>query len=241
MRADVFLVEQGYAKSRSEAQAAIKAGLVKADGRLLARPSQAIATASRIEYRKPHPFVSRAGTKLAFALDHFHLSPRGRICLDLGASTGGFTQVLLERGAARVYAFDVGRGQMEESIAGDPRVVSREGINARDLCAADLPEPVGTLTADLSFISLKLALKPALSLVQAGAWAILLVKPQFEVGRSRVGKGGIVRAAAMREAALQDMVGFIAGKAGWHVLGSVESPIQGGDGNIEYLLAASKA
>ncbi len=141
MRADVFLVEQGYAKSRSEAQAAIKAGLVKAGGALLSKSSQAVALGASIEYRKPHPFVSRAGGKLAAGLDHFHLSPQGRVCLDLGASTGGFTQVLLERGAARVYALDVGRGQMDDDLRRDPRVELREGVNARDLTLSDLPNP----------------------------------------------------------------------------------------------------
>ncbi|HUO02807.1 MAG TPA: TlyA family RNA methyltransferase [Rhizomicrobium sp.] len=241
MRADVFLVEQGYAKSRSEAQAAIKAGLVKVGGALLSKPSQAVVTGAAIEYRKPHPFVSRAGGKLVAALDHFDLSPQHRVCLDLGASTGGFTQVLLERGANRVYALDVGRGQMDASLAQDPRIVSREAINARDLSPSDLPEPVTALTADMSFISLKLALAPALSLVAPGAWAVVLVKPQFEVGKGAIGKGGIVRDAEAREAALKSIVDFVAAAPGWRVVGTMESPIPGGDGNIEYLLAASKA
>lgn len=240
MRADVFLVEHGYAKSRSEAQAAIKAGLVKAGGALLAKPSQSIAAGALIEYQRPHPFVSRAGAKLAAALDCFGLSPAARVCLDLGASSGGFTQVLLERGAARVYALDVGHGQMDEDLARDPRVRLREGINARELTAADLPEPITVLTADMSFISLKLALAPALSLVEQGAWAVVLVKPQFEVGRAGLGKGGVVRDPVLREKALKEIEAFVA-KVGWHVLGTMESPISGGDGNIEYLLAAAKA
>jgi 23S rRNA (cytidine1920-2'-O)/16S rRNA (cytidine1409-2'-O)-methyltransferase len=240
MRADIFLVEQGYAKSRSEAQAAIKAGLVSIGGALLSKPSQSIAAGTRIEYRKPHPFVSRGGVKLAAALDHFGLSPEGLVCLDLGASTGGFTQVLLERGAARVYALDVGCGQMNAELARDPRVTSREGVNARDIKAVDLPDPVTALTADMSFISLKLALPPALSLAVPGAWGIVLVKPQFEAGRGAIGKGGIVREAATREAALKSVADFIAATPGWGVLGAMESPIPGGDGNIEYLLAARK-
>jgi 23S rRNA (cytidine1920-2'-O)/16S rRNA (cytidine1409-2'-O)-methyltransferase len=241
VRADVFLVEQGYAKSRSEAQAAIKAGLVKAGGALLSKSSQAVALGASIEYRKPHPFVSRAGGKLAAGLDHFHLSPQGRVCLDLGASTGGFTQVLLERGAARVYALDVGRGQMDDDLRRDPRVELREGVNARDLTLSDFTEPVTVLTADVSFISLRLALAPALSLVASGAWAVALVKPQFEVGQSGIGKGGIVRDAAARAGALKTIVDFVAATPGWRVLGTMESPIPGADGNIEYLLAASKA
>jgi 23S rRNA (cytidine1920-2'-O)/16S rRNA (cytidine1409-2'-O)-methyltransferase len=241
MRADIFLVEQGYAKSRSEAQAAIKAGLVKAGGALLSKPSQAIPQDAAIEYQKPHPFVSRAGGKLAAALDHFGLSPQDRVCLDLGASTGGFTQVLLEQGAARVYALDVGHGQMNADLARDPRVYVREGANARDLTASDLPEPVTALTADVSFISLKLALPPALALMARGAWAVILVKPQFEVGKAGIGKGGIVRDQRAREHALAGIVDFVAAAQGWHVLGTMESPMPGGDGNIEYLLAASKA
>lgn len=241
MRADVFLVERGYAKSRSEAQAAIKTGLVKAGGTLLSKPSQSIAADAPIEYRKPHPFVSRAGGKLAAALDHFGLSPLDRVCLDLGASTGGFTQVLLERGAARIYALDVGHGQMDADLARDPRVRAREGINARDLAASDLPEPVTALTADVSFISLKLALPPALSLATHGAWAVVLVKPQFEVGKAAIAKGEIVRDVQARERSLACIVDFIAATPGWRVQGTMESPIHGSDGNIEYLLAASKA
>lgn len=240
MRADIFLVEQGYAKSRAEAQAAIKAGLVKAGGAALSKPSQTIAADAIIEYRKPHPFVSRAGGKLAAALDHFGLSPQNRVCLDLGASTGGFTQVLVERGAARVYALDVGRGQLDSSLAQDPRIVSREAINARDLAPGDFPEPITALTADVSFISLKLALPPALSLAAPGAWAVVLVKPQFEVGKGALGKGGIVRDAKARDTALKGIRDFIAAMPGWRVLGTMESPMTGGDGNIEYLLAASK-
>jgi len=241
MRADVFLVEQGYAKSRSEAQAAIKAGLVKAGGALLSKPSQAIPLGAAIEYAKPHPFVSRAGGKLAAALDHFTLTPRDRVCLDLGASTGGFTQVLLERGASLVYAVDVGHGQMDKDLARDPRVRLREGLNARDIAASDLPESVTALTVDVSFISLKLALPRALALVGEGAWAVILVKPQFEVGKGAIGKGGIVRDAEARAAAVKAIVDFIAAEPGWRVLGTMESPVPGGDGNIEYLLAASKA
>jgi 23S rRNA (cytidine1920-2'-O)/16S rRNA (cytidine1409-2'-O)-methyltransferase len=241
VRADLFLVEQGYAKSRSEAQAAIKAGLVKADGALLVKPSQHIAAEAAVEYRKPHPFVSRAGGKLAAALDRFGLSPQRRVCLDLGSSTGGFTQVLLERGAAKIYAVDVGRGQMDAGLAKDPRVALREGVNARDLSGSDIPEPFTVLAADLSFISLKLALPPALSLAAPGAWAVVLVKPQFEVGRAAIGKGGIVRDQTMRERALKGIADLIALTPRWRVLGSMESPLRGGDGNIEFLLAATKA
>lgn len=240
MRADIFLVENGYAKSRSEAQAAIREGLVRMDGAIVGKPSQSVLASAAIEYEKPHPFVSRGGVKLAAGLDHFGLSPEGRVCLDLGASTGGFTQVLLQRGAARVYAMDVGHGQMEAGLAQDPRIAVRDGVNARDLTPADLPEAITAITADLSFISLKLALPPALSLASKGAWAVLLVKPQFEVGRGAVGKGGIVRDKAAREAAATGIAEFIAAQAGWRTLGYIESPLEGGAGNIEYLLAALK-
>jgi len=240
MRADVFLVEHGFAKSRSEAQAAIREGLVRADGAVIGKPSQAVPADAAIEYQRPHPFVSRGGVKLAAALDHFGLSPDGRICLDLGASTGGFTQVLLQRGAARVYAVDVGHGQMDAELAHDPRIVVRDGVNARDLNRRDFPDGITALTADLSFISLKLALPAALSPASEGAWAILLVKPQFEVGRSGIGKGGIVRDKAAREAVPADITDYVATQSGWRVLGHIESPIAGGDGNVEYLLAAVK-
>jgi 23S rRNA (cytidine1920-2'-O)/16S rRNA (cytidine1409-2'-O)-methyltransferase len=239
MRADVFLVELGYARSRSEAQAAIRLGHVRADGVLVAKASQSLAPGMTIAYEPPHPFVSRGGVKLKAALAHFALSAAGRVCLDLGASTGGFTQVLLEGGAARVHAVDVGRGQMDEALAKDPRVIRHEGLNARELSPANVPEPVGAVTADLSFISLELALPPALSLAAPDAWLVALVKPQFEVGRAAVGKGGVVRDAAAREAAVAKIADFVT-KGGWQVLGHIESPITGSDGNVEYLLAARK-
>lgn len=240
MRADVFLVEQGYAKSRSEAQAAIREGLVRADGAVIGKPSQTLTAGVAIEYEKPHAFVSRGGVKLSVALDHFGLSPEGRVCLDLGASTGGFTQVLLQRGAARVYAVDVGHRQMDAELARDPRIVVRDGVNARDLTQSDLEEGITAITADLSFISLKLGLPPALSLASKGAWAVLLIKPQFEAGRAAIGKGGIVRDKIAREAVLAGITDFIAAQAGWRCLASIDSPIAGGDGNVEYLLAAIK-
>ncbi|HEY2837469.1 MAG TPA: TlyA family RNA methyltransferase [Rhizomicrobium sp.] len=240
MRADVFLVDQGYAKSRSEAQAAIRLGHVRADGLVVAKASQTLAPGVAITYEPPHPFVSRGGVKLKAALEHFALSPEGRTCLDLGASTGGFTQVLLESGATKVHAVDVGSGQMDTILANDPRVVRHEGLNARALSAARVPDPVGAITADLSFISLELALPPALSLAVPDAWLVALVKPQFEVGRAAIGKGGVVRDEAAREASVTKITEFVAG-SGWKILGHIESPITGGDGNVEYLLAARKA
>ena len=239
MRADIFLVEHGYAASRAEAQAAIRAGLVRAGGKTVAKPSQAIAPDAAIDYAPAHPYVSRGGVKLAAALDHFVLSPAGLVCLDIGASTGGFTQVLLERGVAKVYAVDVGHGQLHSRLAANPRVVSLEGVNARDL--GQIPQPVDAIAADVSFISLKLALPPALGLARGGAWLVALVKPQFEVGRENIAKGGIVKSEAARSAALQSIADWLNAQPGWSVTGTMDSPIAGGDGNREYLISARKA
>ncbi len=240
-RADQILVEKGHAASRTEAQSAIRAGLVKVDGEVLEKPSRNIPDIAIIEYKKPHPYVSRGGLKLAAALDHFTLSPEGLICLDVGASTGGFTEVLLENGAARIYAVDVGHGQMHPRLQRDPRVVRRDGINARDLSVTHVPEAPQVVVADVSFIGLKLALPPALDMAAPGAWAVALVKPQFEVGRLWVGKGGVVRDAEQQAEAVADIKAFIAGQPRWSVIGHIESPIQGGDGNREFLIAAQKA
>jgi len=239
MRADLFLVEHGYAKSRSEAQAAIRAKLVRADGEAIEKPSQSLAAGASIEYAKPHPYVSRGGLKLAAALEKFALSPEDRICLDIGASTGGFTEVLLAGGAAKVYAIDVGHGQLHPKLARDRRVVSREGVNARDLTKQNVPEAPDAIVADVSFIGLKLALPAALALAAPGAWLVALVKPQFEVGRFAIGKGGVVRDAKAQNAALEDIAAWIAA-SGWTILGHMESPIAGGEGNREFLIAAGK-
>jgi 23S rRNA (cytidine1920-2'-O)/16S rRNA (cytidine1409-2'-O)-methyltransferase len=240
-RADQFLVEKGLAASRSEAQAAIRAGLVKIDGEVLEKPSKSVADGAAIEYQPPHPFVSRGGVKLAAALDHFQLSPEDRVCLDIGASTGGFTEVLLMGGASRVYAIDVGHGQMHPRVERDRRVVRKDGVNARDLSAAHIPEAPEAITADVSFIGLQLALPPALQMAASGAWLVALVKPQFEVGRHWVGKGGIVRDLEAQADALSTIKNFIGGQSRWTVIGHIESPIMGGEGNREYLVAAQKA
>ena len=239
-RVDIFLVEGGHAASRAEAQAAIRAGLVRIGGEAIDKPSRNVSDGAAVEYRKPHPYVSRGGLKLAAALEHFQLSAEDRIALDIGASTGGFTEVLLGSGAKRVYAIDVGHEQLHARLRRDPRVSARDGLNARDLTAATLPQAPDAITADVSFIGLKLALPPALALARAGAWAVALVKPQFEVGRDWVGKGGLVRDAEAQNAALADIVKWIGSQPGWSVLGTMESPIQGGDGNKEFLLAAQK-
>ena len=238
-RADVFLVHSGYAETRAEAQAAIRAGRVTADGQTITKAAQTLRSDMKIQYEKAHPYVSRGGVKLAAALDGFGLSPEERICLDVGASTGGFTEVLLARGAAKVYAVDVGHGQLHSRIKTDPRVKSLEGLNARDLTREQVPEPVRAIVADVSFISLKLALPPALSRAASDCWAVVLVKPQFEVGRLGVASGGIVRDDSLRAGALSGITEWL-GTLDWQVTGSMESPITGGDGNKEYLVAARK-
>jgi 23S rRNA (cytidine1920-2'-O)/16S rRNA (cytidine1409-2'-O)-methyltransferase len=240
-RADVFLVEHDYAASRAEAQAAIRAGNVSADGKPVLKPSQTIAENATVEYRKPHPYVSRGALKLAAALDRFELSPAGLACIDVGASTGGFTEVLLERGARAVYAVDVGHDQLHSKLAADPRVILLEGVNARDLGPTQVPEEVGAVVADVSFIGLKLVLPAALKLAQKGAWLIALVKPQFEAGVGKVGKGGIVKDKSVQEEALQNIVDWLGAQPGWSVSGTMASPIAGGDGNREFLLAARKS
>jgi 23S rRNA (cytidine1920-2'-O)/16S rRNA (cytidine1409-2'-O)-methyltransferase len=238
-RADVFLVEHGYARTRAEAQEAIAAGKVFDGGRRVIKPSQRLNESARIKYERAHPFVSRGALKLAAALKHFELSPRGLVCLDLGASTGGFSEVLLMHGAKKVFAVDVGHGQLDPRIAKDPRVISLERTNARDLKpVADAPQAI---VADLSFISLKLALPPSLAMTTAGAWLVALVKPQFEAGRENIGKGGIVRNEVVQDAVLADIVRWLPTNAGWSVLGTIESPMKGGDGNREFLIAARKS
>lgn len=238
--ADVVLVERGLASSRSEAQAAIAAGSVRADGRRIEKPAQLLDEAASIDYAPAHGYVSRAALKLEAALERFNLSPRGLVCLDIGTSTGGFTEVLLGRGAAKVYAVDVGHGQLHSKLRGDPRIVLVERTNARALNAELIPEALQFLTVDVSFISLKLALPPALSLAASGARLVALVKPQFEIGRARLGKGGVVRDAHDRENAVQDIASWFATSQGWIVEGVMESPIAGGDGNREVLIAARK-
>jgi 23S rRNA (cytidine1920-2'-O)/16S rRNA (cytidine1409-2'-O)-methyltransferase len=238
IRADVFLVRRGLAASRAEAGAAIAAGGVHANGRIVAKPSALLPDDADVTFERVHPWVSRGGIKLAAALDHFAFSPSHLACLDIGASTGGFTQVLLKRGAAHVYAVDVGHGQLNPEIAGDPRVTSIEGMNARALSAAQIPVSPQAIVADVSFIGLKIVLPNALALARQGAWLVALFKPQFEVGREHVGKGGIVKNAAARDAALAGFVEWLASDQQWSVAGSMQSPIEGGDGNVEFLVAA---
>ncbi|MGD0192363.1 MAG: TlyA family RNA methyltransferase [Rhizomicrobium sp.] len=237
-RADIFLVKKGFAASRTEASAAIAAGGVIVDGKTLSKAAQLLADNVNVTYMRPHAYVSRGGVKLAAAFERFSLSPAGLNALDIGASTGGFTQVLLERGANHVFAVDVGHGQLSATLAEDSRVTSLEGINARRLTGAEIPERIGCVVADVSFITLRLALPPALALASTGAWLVALFKPQFEVGRDHIGKGGIVRDAAAREASLADFTQWLSEEQRWSIIGTAPSPIEGGDGNVEYLVAA---
>jgi 23S rRNA (cytidine1920-2'-O)/16S rRNA (cytidine1409-2'-O)-methyltransferase len=237
-RADRLLVERGLFDSRTKAQAAIAAGLVTANAAPVRKASEEIAVDAALSATPAHPYVSRGGVKLAAALDHFKFDPQGRICLDVGASTGGFTQVLLERGAKCVYAVDVGHGQLHESLRGRPEIVSLEQTDIRTLSAAQLNEPPDLVTVDVSFISLKLALPPALALAKPPAQLIALIKPQFEAGRAQA-KKGIVRDPAVHAAVCDDISAFVA-SLGWRVLGIIPSPIAGGDGNAEFLLGAAK-
>jgi 23S rRNA (cytidine1920-2'-O)/16S rRNA (cytidine1409-2'-O)-methyltransferase len=237
-RADRLLVERGLFDSRAKAQAAIEAGLVTADEKPVRKASEEIATDAALKASAAHPYVSRGGVKLAAALDHFGIDPRGRVCLDVGASTGGFTQVLLERGASRGVAVDVGRGQLHETLRARPEVTSLEGTDIRKLSLSLIGDRLDLITIDVSFISLKLVLPPALKLAKPKAQLIALIKPQFEAGPDAV-KKGIVRDAAMHKAVCDDIANFVA-SLGWRVLGVIRSPILGGDGNAEFLLAASR-
>ena len=237
-RADKFLVERGFFETRAKAQAAIAAGLVTANGVTVRKPSDGIATDAVITARAPHPYVSRGGVKLEAGLEAFGPSPAGRICLDIGASTGGFTEVLLNRGAAKVYAVDVGHGQLHPSVAGDPRVVSLERTDARRLTREVVPEPVDFVVADVSFISLRLVLPPVMPLLADDAALVALVKPQFEAGRAHVAKG-VVRDPAVHARVCDAMTAFVTG-LGFDVLGLIPSPIAGGDGNREFLIGARR-
>ncbi|MDX8436195.1 TlyA family RNA methyltransferase [Mesorhizobium abyssinicae] len=242
LRLDELLVQRGLFASRSRARDAVERGTVTVDGTVARKPGQSVQADCLVAIDDPaQAYVSRAALKLIAGLDRFGLDPTGSEALDIGASTGGFTQVLLERGAAHVTAIDVGHGQMHPEISGDPRVTAIEGLNARDLSSADLGGVVPDfIVCDVSFISLKLALPPALALAGDGARALLLVKPQFEAGREAIGKGGLLRDQADAERIAGLLGDWLGGIPGWRVLGRHPSPIEGGDGNREFLLAAIK-
>ncbi len=234
-----MLVSRGYFDSRTMARAAIEAGRVMADGTVVARASDLIAPDAEIASQAAHPFVSRGGVKLAHGLDAFGMDPAGRACLDLGASTGGFTDVLLQRGAASVLAIDVGHRQLHPSLRSDPRVTARDGFDVRDLTAGDLPEGLSLIVADLSFISLAKALGRPLALAAPETVLAALFKPQFEVGRAHVGKGGIVTDEAATSQARDRFAGWL-DTQGWTLSGWTPSPIAGGSGNAEWLFNACK-
>jgi len=238
-RLDVALVERGLAETRAAAQRMIMAGLVFSNDRRLDKAGLGVVSDTALEVRgQPHPYVSRGGLKLEKALDHFAIPVAGRTALDVGASTGGFTDCLLQRGAARVYAVDVGTNQLAWKLRTDPRVVSMERTNIRDVGRAQIPEPIELVVCDASFVGLRLVLPAALALAAPGAHLAALIKPQFEVGKGRVGKGGIVREPELHREVVDTISSWLAGQPGWRVLGVTESPITGAEGNKEFLIAA---
>jgi 23S rRNA (cytidine1920-2'-O)/16S rRNA (cytidine1409-2'-O)-methyltransferase len=239
-RADQILVSRGLVESRTRAQALILAGKVFSGERRVGKAGDMLADDVPLDVRgQDHPWVSRGGLKLAFGLAHFGLSPAGRICLDVGASTGGFTDVLLAHGAAKVHAVDVGHGQLAWKLRCDERVVVHEKTNARYLDAAAIADPIEALVCDASFIGLATLLPAPLALCAPGAWAIVLIKPQFEAGAASVGSKGVVRDPAVHRAVCERAVQWWTSRSGWSVAGVVESPITGPEGNREFLLGAT--
>lgn len=237
-RLDQLVVERGLAESRTRAQALILAGQVVVNDQRVDKPGTRVPRDAELRLKgEVLPYVSRGGLKLAAALEHFRLDATGLTCADIGASTGGFTDCLLQRGAARVHAIDVGYGQLHEKLRADPRVISRERVNARHLTHEDLPETVGAMVIDVSFISLKLVLPSVLP--KLDGWLVALVKPQFEAGREGVEKGGVVRDPQVRAAAIEGVRAFVA-EQGLDVLGVIDSPTPGPAGNVEALLAARR-
>jgi len=233
MRLDVALTEKGLFPSREKAKRAVMAGLVSVDGQRVDKPGASVAGDARLEVRESgEPFVSRGGRKLDHALSHFRLDPTGLICLDVGASTGGFTDCLLRRGAARVYAVDVGYGQLDQRLREDPRVVVMERVNARHLAGDAIPEPCRLITLDLSFISVLKVVPALLPHLPPGGWLLPLIKPQFEAGRGQVGKGGIVRDEALRRRVVDERATQLS-DLGLTLEGIVDSPVAGSKGNRE--------
>ncbi|MGY5779317.1 TlyA family RNA methyltransferase [Rhizobium sp. LEGMi135b] len=240
-RLDQLLVTLSLFASRSRARDAIQRGTVTVNGKIVTKPGALFSESADISIDDPaQDYVSRAALKLVAALDHFGLDPQGQHCLDVGASTGGFTEVLLERGAAHVTAIDVGHDQMHPRISAESRVTNIEGLNARNLTAGDIGEPFTFIVSDVSFISQKLALAPALKLAEPGARAALLVKPQFEAGRDAIGKAGLLKDPSSAPAVAAELERWFIEDMGWRSLGLIASPIAGGDGNQEFLLAGIK-
>ncbi|USU05345.1 TlyA family RNA methyltransferase [Sphingomonadaceae bacterium OTU29LAMAA1] len=240
IRADQMLVDRGLAESRTRAQALIMAGLVFAGTKKVDKPGQALADDVVLDVRgRDHPWVSRGGIKLAHGLDHFGWDVTGAVAIDVGSSTGGFTDVLLTRGATRVYAVDSGTNQLAWKLRQDPRVIVHEQTSARILTAAHITQPVDVIVCDASFIGLSKVLERPITFAGPGARLMALIKPQFEAGREEVGKGGVVRDSAIRQRVCDATVAWLV-EAGWIVAGVVESPITGPEGNVEYLVAASR-
>ncbi|MFL0413598.1 TlyA family RNA methyltransferase [uncultured Sphingomonas sp.] len=237
-RVDQLLVDRGLAESRTRAQALIMAGLVFLGDRKIEKPGQAVADDAVLDVRgRDHPWVSRGGIKLAHGLDHFGWDVTGAVAIDVGSSTGGFTDVLLSRGAARVYAVDSGTNQLAWKLRQDPRVIVHEQTSARTLTEAHIPEPVDLIVCDASFIGIAKVLDVPLGFAKPAARVVTLVKPQFEAGREEVGKGGVVRDPEVRQRVCDEVAAWFT-KKGWQVVGVAESPITGPEGNVEYLLAA---
>jgi 23S rRNA (cytidine1920-2'-O)/16S rRNA (cytidine1409-2'-O)-methyltransferase len=240
-RLDTLLVERGLVESRAKAQALIMAGLVWSGDRRLDKPGALVSPETPVELRgRDHPWVSRGGLKLVHALDHFAIDPAGTVALDIGASTGGFTDVLLQRGAARVYAVDVGYGQLALKLREDSRVAVLERVNARALSRGQVPEAIDLIVCDASFIGLQVVLPAALALAAPSARLVALIKPQFEVGKGKVGKSGVVRDPALHREVCERIVAWLAALPGWRVEGVIESPIRGAEGNVEFLISARK-
>lgn len=240
LRADIALVERGLAESRTRAQALILAGLVFSGEQRVSKAGDLIRPDQPLELRgQDHPWVSRGGLKLDHAIRHFGLSATDRICLDVGASTGGFTDVLLHYGARKVFAVDVGHGQLAWKLRNDPRVVVMERVNARYLDATQIAEPIQAVVCDASFIGLRTVLPAALALAAPGAWAVALIKPQFEVGPA-IAKGGVVRDAAVHDRVCREIRAWWSELPGWQVQGIEASPILGPEGNREFLIAARR-
>jgi 23S rRNA (cytidine1920-2'-O)/16S rRNA (cytidine1409-2'-O)-methyltransferase len=239
-RLDEALVARALSPSRSRARDMVLRGSVSVNGSISTKPSKTVFDTDTLNVSDhAQAYVSRAALKLLHALDHFRFSPHDKFCLDIGASAGGFTQVLLERGARHVVALDVGHGQLVSMLADDPRVTSIEGQNARNLSDTELAEAPQFIVADVSFISLRLALPPAMGLAVSGAELVALIKPQFEVGKHRLPRDGVVKDPTLCAVVCDDISRFLGGE-NWIVLGMIESPIAGGDGNREFLLAARK-
>jgi 23S rRNA (cytidine1920-2'-O)/16S rRNA (cytidine1409-2'-O)-methyltransferase len=238
LRLDKALLSRGLVPTRSRARDLIVRGAVSVAGAVQLKPGALVADDVAIQLSEASDYISRGSLKLEAALDAFAFDPHGRVALDIGASTGGFTDLLLQRGANHVFAVDVGHGQLHARLRDDPRVTSLEGMDARVLSAQEITQGVTAIVADVSFISLEKALPAGLALAQPGSWLVTLVKPQFEAGPQAIGKGGIVRDAEVRDAQAKKISAWIGGLPGWHVDGLIASPIEGGSGNQEFLLGA---